>query len=219
MKPPRFLAFVLALVLPLALFTTAWGTAIPAITLGFTPETQAVFLGDSATVEVVISGLGNGGAPSLSTFDLDVTYAPAILAFNFYELGPYLGDFLQGEALDLSFDEIPTGRVNLAELSYLSANQCQDIYCPPGLPPYLDDIQSSSFTLATLVFGTLGIGSNSLGITINALGDAGGNSLVANTNSATITVTPVPEPATLLLLGCGLIGLGMLCKKRETFLS
>jgi hypothetical protein len=46
-------------------------------------------------LNIFISGLGDGTAPSLSTFDLDISFDPTILAFSTAVFGdPILGDQL-----------------------------------------------------------------------------------------------------------------------------
>lgn len=180
----------------LLLFSVATSQAIM---IGFDPASQVVPVGDTVDVDLYISGLGDYAAPSLSTFDLDITYAPTILDFTDYVLGPYLGDILVGEALDWSLGETIPGSVNFSELSLLFDWE-------------LDALQPSSFTLATLTFDTLAVGTSSLDITINALGDAWGNPLVADVQSG--SVSPVPEPATVLLLGSGMAGIFGLGRKR-----
>ena len=66
-----------------------------AITIGFSPVMQDVFLGETFDVELVISGLGEYAADSLGAFDLDVNFHPEILAFNSATFGdPVLGDQL-----------------------------------------------------------------------------------------------------------------------------
>jgi hypothetical protein len=63
-----------------------------AVTLSLEPSSQDVGLGGTASVDLVISGMGDTGAPSLGAFLTEITFDPAILAFSGVDYGPFLGD-------------------------------------------------------------------------------------------------------------------------------
>ena len=190
------------LFLALAIFMLFSTTTSYAITIGFDPVSQDVMLGDPADVNLVISGLGDFMPDSLSTFDLDIIYDPTILSFNSATYGdPVLGDQLDLFGFGSWTSTTPgLGSVNLFELSF-------------DLPSDLDTLQVGSFTLASLTFDTLALGTSSLDINIYALGDSWGAPLIASIESGSVNV--VPEPATLLLLGSGLAGIGFFRRKMK----
>jgi len=176
-----------------------------AVTLGFDPSTQGVTVGSTVIVEVVISGLGDGAAPSLSTFDFDVTFDGGILSFLDFTFGdPRLGDQLNLSGLgSLTGVAAGPGGVNLFELSFDS-------------PADLDAVQAESFTLGTLSVSALSTGKSALGIVVNTLGDADGDLLEADIVAGQVAVTggplsvPAPSSGMLLLLGVvGLVSLGI----------
>ena len=178
-------------------------TMSQAVTLSFDPISQDVLLGNPVDVELTISGLGNYSPDSLSTFDLNIGFDPAILDFSSVSYGdPVLGDQL--DLLGVGFPIITTtpsvGSVNLFELSFNTVDE-------------LNNSQADSFTLTTLTFDTLFLGTSSLDISVNTLGDANGNQLTYSLESGSINV--IPEPATILLLSSGLAGLGFLRKKKK----
>lgn len=173
---------------------------IHAITISFNPVTQAVTAGSSFEVALEISGLITGAAPSLGTFDLNVGFDPAILGFSSALFGdPVLGDQL--DVLGLGGNPIAvipgSGTVNIFELSLDTADD-------------LNSLQTDSFTLATLTFNALSAGTSSLGISVNALGDANGDPLTTDLlidGSVTVNGGSVPEPAICLLFGLGALSM------------
>jgi hypothetical protein len=183
-----------------------------AITIGLNPSAQSANQGDAVSVEVVVSGLGAGVAPSISTFDLDLSFDPSLLSYS----GAVFGDPVLGDQLDLfglGSIAIPTDRgggvVNLFELSFDS-------------PSDLDNLQAGAFTLVTVTFNSLAAGTSNLLLSLNTLGDAIGDPLNATLANGSITVNStngVPEPVTAGLLVLGLIGLGLRPRRRTRTLS
>ena len=137
-----------------------------AITLRVDPAAQDATIGSTVNVGVIISGLGSGAAPSLSTFDLVATFDDSILSFVGFAFGdPVLGDQLDLSGLgSLTGVSGGVGTVNLFELSLDSAAD-------------LNALQPGSFTLGTLAFSAVSTGVSAVGLSINALGDANGDPL------------------------------------------
>jgi hypothetical protein len=179
------------------------GTTAHAISLGFSPASQAVPGGSSVAVDLVISGLGNFAAPSLSAFDLIIKYEPTILGLTAVAIGdPVLG----GDQLDLGegsifvVDDLGSGQVELVDFSLASIG-------------VLDIRQPGSFTLARLTFDALAIGTSPLeiiapmGLVDPIFGDSNGDPLDVVRVAGSITV--VPEPSTVTLFLMGTLALGM----------
>jgi len=177
----------------LVLLLTLWlPSSAYAVTLAFEPLSQQANLGDPLDVAVRISGLASLAPPSLSTFDLDVTFDPAILAYTGAEFGdPLLGDQLDLFALGSLSGETPAlGAVNLFEVSL-------------DLPEDLDSLQAASFVLFTLHFDALSPGTSALALSVNELGDAVGDPLVVDLVAGSVNV--VPEPGGAQLFAPGLV--------------
>ena len=197
-----------------------------AVIIGFSPSSQAVNVGDEFNVDIVISDLfaSDGSREIVSAFDLDVLYDSSLLNATTVTFGSSLGDpdpFLF-EAL---FDSVLSlGRVDLAELSSLCAEEdLTDPFCSFG--PFLVDLQpNASFTLATLSFEAISEGTSLLrfdaltipGVDVKGLDPFTPFDLSSTTGQAEVTiVASVPEPGILLLMLTGIFGLGLTIRKNK----
>ncbi|MBK6738470.1 MAG: hypothetical protein IPG64_11380 [Haliea sp.] len=97
--------------------------------------------GDTVSLDLVVSGLGNFGPDSLGAFDIFVGYDTGALSFAGYTLGNLLGRVDLFEAIDAS-GGAGGGAVNIAEVSLLSATS-------------LNTPQPGQFVLASLRFDVL----------------------------------------------------------------
>jgi len=202
MKKVLFLAVVLVVVVFFSLSAFA-------ATIGFEPVSQTVPVGESVSVDLVISGLGDGESPSLGGFDLFIEYDPAILALSDVSFGdPTLGDQLDVSGWGSLYD-YSSYSSDVEYLFGLSYNLAEDLI----------NLQAPSFVLATLTFDTLSVGISPLEIVdpdppffASRLADENGNCLSFDSQSGNISAVPVPT--TLILLGSGLSGVWILRRKK-----
>ncbi|MDJ0761210.1 MAG: PEP-CTERM sorting domain-containing protein [Woeseiaceae bacterium] len=189
------------------------------VTLELAPSAQTAGTGDGVSLDLVISGLDSEGADSLGDFDIDIAFDAARLLLDSFTLTDLLGDLGLGDAIDLSAD-LGGGLLNLVLISLLETDDQNCIFC---IGPFLDEIQGSSFVLATLNFSVLDLEpGNSTTVSIagvNALGDGFGLPLeIAELGDAVIRNPSigVPEPGTLSLIGMGLLAIfGLRSRRRE----
>lgn len=175
--------------------TLALAASAQAAGLSFSPVTATMTVGNTVNVDINISGLES---VDLGSFDLDVTYDEFVLSFNSYTLYDGLG-VIPDEADDWSLGDDGSGTINLAEVSYLS-----------DLSGQLD----SFFTLATITFDGLAVGNSALEFTYVDLGDEWGDPVAVDfLGTAGVDVNPVPVPATVWMLGSGLVGLMRIRRK------
>lgn len=166
--------------------------AIPTVSLEPNPQT-IVGVGGNAFIAVVISGLGNFTAPSLGGFDFDLSYDSSIISAASLVFGSYLDLGILGSA---QFSDLSTaGSIHLDEVSF------ED-------PIDLNASQPGMFTLATIGFTGLALGSSSLAFTYAALSDQDGGSIsefgTLNTSITVVASSAVPESGStfpLLVLG------------------
>lgn len=175
-----------------------------AIEISVFPQDNIVERGTPVDVLLKISGLGDLSPPSLGAFDIDISFNPVILSLANVSFGDPLGDQLDLSGLGAITEATPgAGTVNLVEVSLDPTD-------------VLNDQQLGEFFLATLTFNTLALGESLLSLTINGLGDANGEALVATAVGGRIGVNDAPIPSTLLLLTPGLVALlrlrGLRCK-------
>jgi hypothetical protein len=162
------------------------------------PGTTFAGTGDSFSLDLVISDLGNFTPDSLGAFDISVGFDASALSFTSYSLGSFLGDVSLFEAIDGSGGDVG-GAVNVREVSLLTALD-------------LDALQTSAFTLATLNFDVidLAVGAvTELSVLPGAvLSDAVGDPLSVTTSGpASIeAVGSVPAPGTLFLFMASMCG-------------
>src|SRR5688572_8085144 len=87
-------------------------TGAHAATISFSPVTQNVNIGDTAFVDLVISGLDLD--EEVGSFDVDVTYNDSVVGFVGYTLGSGLGT--GADIIDLSLGDLG-GLIDIAVLS------------------------------------------------------------------------------------------------------
>lgn len=182
-------------------------SAVAAISISLEPTPQTINVGDPATMDLVVSGLGNLSAPSLGAFDFDLSYDAAIISAVSLTFGTDLGTPLESSRF---FTLAPAGAIHLDEVSFKSSSD-------------LNSAQPDTFTLATVNFNGVAPGTSGIGFTFASLSDEQAQSLVGfSMAGGSIRVMPpthIPDAgsmASLLLLG--MVSLSALRKFSQTAL-
>lgn len=165
-----------------------------AVSLALTPAGSVAAVGGSVAIAIEIAGLGNGAPPTLSSFDLDVSFDPSVLSFQSatFESALGTGSDVLTSAAPIGPSSIDVAAASLLDSATLDANQ-------PG-----------SFTLATLIFQAIAPGVSPLSIVDAILADTssipGGNQIFVDSfSAASVTVSPIPEPSALLVFAAGVL--------------
>jgi len=176
------------------------GSASAVATLSFDPSNQTVGLGDSVTVDLRISGLGDD---ILTAFDLDISFDDSILDFQGFTFGTGLDTF--GLGTNIQFDtDFGAGLVNVYEISFDS-----DVV--------LGSFQPNDFVLGTFDFGTLSLGTSALNVAAPLFGGlVGAGALELDMEVVEGSVSVVPVPAAIWLFGSALMGLIGLSRRTST---
>jgi len=132
------------------------------------PPAQQALIGSLATVQISFAGAGQNMPPSVSAFDLQLTYDPLSLVLENVQFGhPVLGDQLDLSGFGSS-TQISTPQVGTIRLTEISFDSVADLHA----------LQNGNLILATLNFRVVTEGTSPLSLANVLVGDAFGNSLV-----------------------------------------
>ena len=163
--------------------------------------------GEMVDISVVISGLGNFALPSLGTFDMMLTYDPAVFALDAGStaVALFLGDEVVGEALVTITPS--AGVIEVVELSLLAV-------------PDLTALQPASFTLFSSTFTAVGFGEGTFDLAVTVLGDKNGVTIPVDgitpveVGAGTLLSIPTVGQSGLALLALLLLVLGVFQVRR-----
>ncbi|MCP5246442.1 MAG: PEP-CTERM sorting domain-containing protein [Burkholderiales bacterium] len=198
--------------------------AIATISINLDPHPSKIHTPENIFVDINVSGLQSNGINALlGAWEMDFVFDPGIfqlLPVSPAGLGSSLGNLALGEAISLVQPVTTPGVFHVGVLSLLEADAITCVFC---VDPLLEDLQGDSFTLATIGLfapSTGGVASiHSIFRTDNIiLGDAFGGALTPVAHPS-MSIDVVPIPATIALIGIGLLGWLAVRRSRELSFS
>jgi hypothetical protein len=187
MKPRTCLA-------PLAIAAALCAAPVHAATIGFAPASVIAAVGDTFSVDVVVSDLGG---EIVSAYDLDIVFDASVLTATSVVFSGALGG---GAFLDaiLSPGLIDVAGVSLLSDAALLALQGGD-----------------AVMLASIGFTKTGDGTSALDFVFDAVNDVkGANGQILALDAIPGSVVPIPEPSAALTFGAGLLVTGFALRRR-----
>ncbi|MDJ0598387.1 MAG: cohesin domain-containing protein [Crocosphaera sp.] len=168
-----------------ALLMTVGIEAVQGQTIELIPFDPIVEIGKPLMVDVVISGLGDFAAPSISAFDLELSFDSNILAFNTLDFGDReLGDLL--DTSGFAFKDVDSTMPGIVTFSEVSGDFDFE----------LNAAQPERFILGVVNFEAISPGTTSLNLTVQGLLDENASSLSLDSppESVSVSAQMVPEP-------------------------
>jgi hypothetical protein len=177
-----------------------------AFTIDFSPSVETTYVGGAVRIDVLVNGFVPNQSPAIGDFDIYVRFNASVLSSTIEQLPT---DVVFGNSLGIPgqettaiwgvYEDTAIDIVRIAEFSGLTV-------------PTLQLLQNTtSFLLGSLYFNAIAEGVSFIEFTSASIG--GG----AIGSSAVVTVAPVPEPETYVLLLAGLGLVGVAAKRRRRY--
>ncbi len=157
-----------------------------ALTPVVTPNPATV--GQTVVLDIQLSDVTD-----LYTYQFSFSFDPTVLQVT----GVTASDFLGGETFAGDIDNAA------GKISYAAGTLIGPV---PGV--------SGTGSLGTISFLAIGAGSSALTFSETLFFNSAGDDIATTLNSASLQVSAVPEPATYLMLGVGLVGVAALRRRQ-----
>jgi hypothetical protein len=179
---------------PLALAAALFGGPVNAATIGFAPASVIAAVGDTFSVDVVVSDLGG---EIVSAYDLDIVFDASVLSATGISFSGALG------GIAFHDHDLAPGLVDLAGVSLISDAALLALQ------------GGDAVTLASIAFTKTGEGQAALDFVFDAVNDVkGANGEILPIDAVPGSVAPIPEPTAALTFGTGLLVTGFALRRR-----